>query len=289
MRRLRFPLIFAFGVIALSPALAGGPKGSSTDRDIITQGERDIGQAYVTGDRTVLSRLLSDDFRGIGSKGGVYNKAEAIEGLGDIDQSGADPTEIDVQFFGDTAIARVRETQTGLAPELKPAWRVITETWIKRKGKWQVVAAEELNPGVPTLPANRPAIAEIEALRAASNRAIAAHDLDALLPYFAEDAVFTWSNGSSAVGQAALKAAFAESFGNPHFVTYIRTPENIAISDTGMRAVEHGTWTGLLRDPRGETRMGGDYTAHWFKTPQEWRIRGEVYVKLRCTGPLCTP
>ena len=290
MKGLRLPLAFALGVMALSPAPAADTKSGSADRDFIVEGERKLSKAYVTGDTGVLSRLLSDDFRGIGSKGGLYGKTEALEELRKgVDQSGADPTEIDVQIFGDTAIARVRETQTGLAPELKPAWRVITDTWIRRAGKWQVIAAEELNPGVPTLPAYNSAIAEIEALRAATNRAIAAHDPEALLPYFAEDAVFAWGDGSSAVGRAALKADFAEDFSNPLFVTYIRTPETIAISDTGKQAVEHGTWTGLRHEPRGETRSGGDYTAHWLKSPQGWRIQGEVYVKLRCTGPLCEP
>lgn len=61
------------------------------------------------------------------------------------------------------------------------------------------------------------------------------------------------------------------------------------LADTGMRAVEHGTWTALKREERGETRYGGDYMAHWFKTAEGWRIRGEVYVKLRCDGPLCKP
>jgi uncharacterized protein (TIGR02246 family) len=131
--------------------------------------------------------------------------------------------------------------------------------------------------------------AEIERLRALSNRAIAAHDMAAFTPLFADDAVFVWSNGSSAVGKAGLVATFARDFADPAFVTYVRTPGQITVSDQGVRAVEHGTWTALKREARGETRYGGDYAAHWFKTPQGWRVRGELYVKLACTGPLCTP
>jgi uncharacterized protein (TIGR02246 family) len=131
--------------------------------------------------------------------------------------------------------------------------------------------------------------AEIARLRAVSNQAIAAHDLAAFLPVYAEDAVFVFSNGSSAVGRAGLAAVFAKDFADPAFVTYVRTPGAIAVSDQGVRAVEHGTWTAFKREARGETRYGGDYAAHWFKTPAGWRIRGELYVKLRCAGPLCTP
>jgi uncharacterized protein (TIGR02246 family) len=129
--------------------------------------------------------------------------------------------------------------------------------------------------------------AEIARLRASSNQAIAAHDMAAFLPVYAEDAVFVFSNGSSAVGRAGLAAVFAKDFADPAFVTYVRTPGTIKVSDTGVRAVEHGTWTALKREARGETRYSGDYAAHWFKTTEGWRIRGELFVKLRCAGPLC--
>lgn len=131
--------------------------------------------------------------------------------------------------------------------------------------------------------------AAIRALRAESNRAIAAHDLARFTPIFADDAVFIWSNGSTAVGKAALEGFFARDFADPAFVAYVRTPDRVSVSDQGARAVEHGTWTAIKREPRGETRYGGDYAAHWIRTPEGWRVKGELYVKLRCTGPLCVP
>ena len=57
------------------------------------------------------------------------------------------------------------------------------------------------------------------------------------------------------------------------------------VSDAGARAAEHGVWTALKQG----TRYGGDYLAHWARTPDGWRVRGEVYVKLYCSGALCTP
>ena len=130
--------------------------------------------------------------------------------------------------------------------------------------------------------------AEIKDLRAANNRAIAAHDLAAFLPLFADDAGFVVSNGAS-VSKPQMKELFTKDFADPAFVTYVRTPESVSVSDTGVRAVEHGTWTALKRESRGETRYGGDYMAHWFHSQEGWQIRGEIYVKLHCTGPLCTP
>jgi ketosteroid isomerase-like protein len=131
--------------------------------------------------------------------------------------------------------------------------------------------------------------AAIRTLRANSNRGIAHHDMTAFTPIFANDAVFVWSDGSSAIGRPELARRFRAEFDNPNFVTLARIPETVVVSDQGVRAAEHGTWTGLRRDPHGETRYGGDYMAHWFKTADGWRVRGEVYVKLHCEGSLCTP
>ena len=290
MLRSILPLAIGLACLSLSPAHAAQKGDRQADRAFITQGENALSQAYVTGNDKSVELLLSDDYRGIGSHGTVSDKAATLAAIREEpDESAAAIEKIDVQFHGDTAIARVREKEIGLAPMFKPSWRVITDMWVKTAGKWQIVAAEELDPGSPTLPVQDSAIGEIKALRAASNRAIASHDIEAFLPYFAEDAAFVWSNGTSAAGKAQLKANFARDFADPAFVTYDRAPESLSISDTGLRAVEHGTWSALKREPRGETRYGGDYLAHWAKTPQGWLIQGEVYVKLRCSGPLCTP
>jgi len=260
------------------------------DRDAISLGERNWTRAYVTGDPSIVASMLNERFRGIRIDGTAYGKAEALEAIhAEPHDSSDEITEFDLQFHGDTAIATVREKDIGAAPEYKPHWRTITDTWVKIDGRWQVVAAEELDPGPPTLAIHAEDAARIRDLRAASNRAIAAHDMAAFLPCYADDAAFVWSDGSSAVGKPGLQARLAHDFADPAFVTYVRTPERVSVSEPGARAVEHGTWTAIKREPRGETRYGGDYMAHWAKAPEGWQIRGEIYVKLRCSGPLCTP
>ena len=151
-----------------------------------------------------------------------------------------------------------------------------------------LLLAASVAPGLPTA-ANSGDPAAIRALRDASNRAIASHDLKTLMPVVAEDAVFVFSNGSSAVGRSGMETVFARDFADPAFITYVRSPTAGTVSDTGARAVEHGPWEAYKTSPAGPTRYGGDYAAHWARTPEGWRIRGELYVKLRCAGPLCTP
>lgn len=282
--------VAALIALAGGGALAAARGGPAADRRAIAEGEKAWGGAFVTGDAATVDRLLAEDFLGVDSSGRTYGKAEAMKDVRDGPRLTSDKTEPPtIRLYGDTAIAQAREHEIGPAPEFKPMERVFTDTWVKRGGRWRIVAAEDLDPGAYNTPAQAADEAAIRATRAASNRAIAAHDLAAFTPAFADDAVFVWSNGTSAIGKAGLETFFARDFADPAFDRYVRTPERVAVAVNGVRAVEHGTWTALKRNADGTTRYGGDYTAHWMRTPQGWRIKGELYVKLRCEGSLCTP
>jgi ketosteroid isomerase-like protein len=277
--------VSALAVLLAQPTLAAGDS-RATDRAAIIAGERAWGQAYVTGNVATVRRLLGDDFRGIDTRGRAYDKARVIADVRSLPHGTSDRVDhINVRFYGDTAVVQANEHVEGPAPEAHPADDVFTDTWFKRDGRWWIVAAEDLDAGLATLPKYQANVSAIQELRAASNRAIAAHDLAGLLPIFADDAVFTWSNGTSAIGKQALRIFFVQDFADPNFIAYVRSPKSISVSDRGLRAAEKGSWTALKRG----TRYGGDYMAHWMKTPEGWRVRGELYVKLYCNGTLCTP
>ena len=272
------------------PSDSHGLPGRAEDERVIVGGERAWGRAYITGDVATPKRLLMEDFLGVDPRGRAYNKGDVLQDVRDGPHGTADEVgAVTVRFHDDTAIAQAHEHEVGPAPEYKPAERVFTDTWVKLGGVWRIAAAEDLDPGSPTPLIYAEDKAAVLALRAANNRAIAAHDLSAFTPMFAEDAVFVWSDGSSGIGKAGLVQRFTRDFADPAFVTYVRTPTQVAVSEQGARAVEHGTWTAIKRGAQGETRYGGDYAAHWARTANGWQVRGELYVKLRCAGPLCTP
>jgi uncharacterized protein (TIGR02246 family) len=281
----------ALAAVLAAPAAGAGPRQEeAAARREIEAGERAWGQAFVHGDATTVERLLSDDFVGVLPGGETYSKAQMLKAVAAGPHDTSDQLDgLTIRLYGDTAVAQAREHMVGPSPELKPSDTVFTDTWIRRGGRWRIVAAEDLDPGAQNTGAHAADASAIRAVRARSNRAIAEHDMAGFTPAFAEDAVFVWSNGSTAVGKAGLTQFFARDFADPAFDRYVRTPERVAVAANGVRAVEHGTWTALKHDASGQTRYGGDYSAHWVRKDGSWKIQGELYVKLRCEGSLCTP
>jgi len=96
----------------------------------------------------VAETILADDFQGTSPEGKRYDKAQEIADARHPTRKYRDCKlgEVKVRFFGDTVAlvygseSRVR-TDQGRA---KPETLIWTDTWLKRGGKWQIVAAEDL-------------------------------------------------------------------------------------------------------------------------------------------------
>jgi hypothetical protein len=93
-----------------------------------------------------LKTVIADDFQGTSPTGRRYGKDEAIttdtKSLARDCQLG----EVKVRFFGDSiAVAYGAESWIDKANDGKETKRcqVWTDTWLKRAGKWQIVAAQD--------------------------------------------------------------------------------------------------------------------------------------------------
>ena len=144
-------MIIGFLLLFTSMALVQSTHAQSTDdhasdRAYIKQAESDWAESSVSNDVSVLERILADDFVGVHIDGSHYSKAGAIK------DSRARPSEfvfnhlneIEIRFYGDAAVAQGNESWK--KKNGTPGKFVWTDTWIKRGGKWQVVAAEDLVP-----------------------------------------------------------------------------------------------------------------------------------------------
>jgi hypothetical protein len=116
----------------------------------IVESERQWAESVATGDSSVVERILADDFLGVDPKGSLYDKAKMVAITRNAPQSFVSNrlNQAKVRFYGDTAIAQGDETWERRTGERgRFVW---TDTWIRRNGRWQMVAAEDLVAPEPT-------------------------------------------------------------------------------------------------------------------------------------------
>jgi hypothetical protein len=100
------------------------------------------------GGKWVISDLLADDFRGTSPKGTRYGKPSGEPPLDQKTQWSTDCSldEADVRFFGsDIAVVYGAESKTVALADGKQERRCLvwTDTWLRRKAKWQIIAVQD--------------------------------------------------------------------------------------------------------------------------------------------------
>jgi len=98
-------------------------------------------------DNGVVAGLLAEDFQGTSTSGGRFSKADELrdeKGVRTAHDCGLDETR--VRFFGDS-VAMVYGSEHAVGKnKSQPNARVCqvwTDTWMKRGGKWQVIASQD--------------------------------------------------------------------------------------------------------------------------------------------------
>ena len=119
-------------------------------------------------------------------------------------------------------------------------------------------------------------IAIIKSNRAASNKAIAKHDVDGIAKYWLDDFVQVIGRGTYETGKDNISASWLALFNSNPQVVYVRIPGKINISDNDTMAWETGKWTGIHTYSKG-----GNYSAMWIKRNGAWMLKAELYVSLK--------
>ena len=95
-----------------------------------------------------LKDFIADDFQGTSTNGQRYGKDKAITTDPALAQLSRDCQlgEVKVRFFGGSiaiaygAESRIRKDKDGQEAKRCQVW---TDTWLKRNGRWQIVAAQD--------------------------------------------------------------------------------------------------------------------------------------------------
>lgn len=122
----------------------GANAGKKGDEQAVRQTISELAVALGKNDMAALDRIYADSYTFVGDTGMIMTKAERMAAFksGDLKY---ESISIDVErlyFFGDTAVAVTRIT-SNFAPGLKftDGKFITTATFVKLKGRWQLVAA----------------------------------------------------------------------------------------------------------------------------------------------------
>ena len=114
------------------------------DEQAVRQMINDLAAALGKNDTVALDRIYADDYTFVGDTGMIMTKAERIAAFrsGDLKYESVNIEVVKIHLFGDTAVSVTRIT-TKFARGLKytDGKFITTATFIKIKGRWQLVAA----------------------------------------------------------------------------------------------------------------------------------------------------
>jgi ketosteroid isomerase-like protein len=142
----RAAIFAASGLLFMIYASRAQVSSTTEAERYIKDSERQWAESVANGDVTVVERILADDFVGVDPDGSFYGKAKEVADTRESSKEFISNhlNEVKVRFYGETAVAQGTESwvrRTGAPLRGRYVW---TDTWVRRNGKWQIVAAEDL-------------------------------------------------------------------------------------------------------------------------------------------------
>jgi len=110
----------------------------------IIESERQWAASVASGDTDPVERILANDLLGVDPKGNLYDKTKMISDTREAPKFFISNrlNRVKIRFYSDVAIAQGSESWEQRTGERgRFVW---TDTWIRRSGRWQIVAAEDL-------------------------------------------------------------------------------------------------------------------------------------------------
>ncbi len=142
-------LVVFFGVTVVT---ARGKQGQwaaadSATAKFIVDAERQWAEDACTHNK-ITEKILANDFQGTSPEGKRYTKSDEVADTADMSKTARDCRLIDakVRLFGDNLAmvygseSSVRKTKDGTEKSRCLIW---TDTWLKRNGSWQIIAAQD--------------------------------------------------------------------------------------------------------------------------------------------------
>ena len=145
MKRILLAIAMTLALPALILCQTNGKNaGKKGDEQAVRQTINELTAALRNNDTTGLDRIYGDDYTFVGDTGMIMTKTERIAAFksGDLKYESISFEVVSLHLYGNTAVAVTRVTNK-FAPGVKfnDGKFITTLTFVKIKGRWQLVAA----------------------------------------------------------------------------------------------------------------------------------------------------
>src|SRR5262245_37381482 len=128
-----------------APISTAAPAVASTENvaEVLTKIENDWIEAALKHDPAMVERILADDFVAIEPNGKTSMKAQIVDGTkpGGYTAEALSIDDVKVRVFGDTAVVTYGQSEKSLNQGKDLSGRSVwTDVFVKRNGRWQIVA-----------------------------------------------------------------------------------------------------------------------------------------------------
>jgi len=129
------PILSVFIFVLSATSIASAQYKKDSVQDQLIQLDKKWTHAELTGDKKTAAEFIADDFVGTTQRGQLQNKTQYLASVApNADMVKSD--EFKVTVYGNTAIMTHRGTVEGV----RNIQFRSTHVWMKRAGKWQIVA-----------------------------------------------------------------------------------------------------------------------------------------------------
>jgi ketosteroid isomerase-like protein len=139
--------VFAVGVVVLAfgVTILAQTQTESVEQELIRL-ENEWNDAWVSRDVAVFDKIEADDYFMTTDDGNFITKAQDIADVksGEDSATSAVSDELKVRVYGDAAVVTYRMAANGQYKGKDNSYKFRwTDTWIRKDGRWQVVAAHQ--------------------------------------------------------------------------------------------------------------------------------------------------
>jgi ketosteroid isomerase-like protein len=121
-----------------------GNTSSRTEQELLKR-NKEYDEALVREDASALERIFADEFIYMSTTGDLINKAQQLEAIksGDLKVEYGKSDEVRVRVYGNTAVMTGRFIAKGeYKGKVFESPERYTAVWVKRRGRWQLVAEQ---------------------------------------------------------------------------------------------------------------------------------------------------